>query len=277
MFLKKPFHFNTSIKTHSFIGALLSFFILFIIFFLKPFDTGTSNFAFKTFYFLGYGIIPLITYLVIHLISIFFYEKTITWKLYKEIIFCLTFTTISVILAFLYTEIIINKKPERIFKINYLLGWFKIVFLGFGNLLFILTFFLRKKYVVKKLKGKIKEPTKNELINNIRIFGSLKKDSFLIDITKLVYIKSEDNYVTLFFFEDNLLKEKLFRSTLVNIKKQLPSFLKIHRSYIVNPEFIISLKGNKQNAKLYLKSIDYALPVSIPFFKSIHTFLNSKS
>lgn len=277
MFLKKSFPYNTSIKLHTFLGIALSFFILFIIFFLKPFDTGTSNFPYKTLYFLGFGIIVFLNYLTLHLISIFFYKKTNNWKIYKEIVFCLFFVIISTTIAFCYTEGIINKKPERIFNINYFLSWFKVVFLGFGNLLFILTILLRKKYAITSIKNKIEVFSEDEFIKKIRIFGSLKKDSFLIKTTNLAYVKAENNYVTLFYFDNDLLKEKLFRSTLTNIKKQLPFFLKIHRSYIVNPKFIISLKGNKQNAKLYLKNIDYTLPVSIPFFKSVAIFLNSKS
>jgi len=277
MFLKEAFSYKTSIKLHTLIGFALGCFILFIIFFLKPFDTGTSTLPFKTFYFIGYGIIIFLTYLILHLISIIYYTKTRNWKLYKEFIFCLIFVAVSIILAFYYTEIIINKKLERIFNVKYFFAWFKIVFLGFGIILFIPTIILRRKYSNTIVKSKIEQLPNEDIIEKIRIFGSLKKDSFLVKKTNLIYVKADNNYVTLFYFENNLLKEKLLRSTLTNIKKQLPSFIKIHRSYIVNPDFIISLKGNKQNAKLYLKNIDYTLPVSIPFFKSIHTFLNNKS
>ena len=96
-----------------------------------------------------------------------------------------------------------------------------------------------------------------------------------MDETNLVYVKSENNYVRIFYIEENSLKEKLLRNTLANIKKQLPSFIKIHRSYIVNPNFMLSLKGSKQNAKLYLKKTERSIPISQPFFETVNALFNN--
>ena len=87
-------------------------------------------------------------------------------------------------------------------------------------------------------------------------------------------MKSENNYVRIFYFEKNSLKEKLIRSSLSNIKNQLPLFIKINRSYIVNPNYMLSIKGNKQNAKLQLKVVEKTIPISLPFFKIVNTLLN---
>ncbi|MFK8059653.1 MAG: LytTR family transcriptional regulator DNA-binding domain-containing protein [Polaribacter sp.] len=271
MFLSKSFPYNISLKTHFFIGGILCVFILFIIFFLKPFDTGTSNFPYKTLYFIGFGLIAFFTYFLFHLVSIFYFKKTKIWQVFTEITFCFLFVITSIIIAFYYTEIIINKKPERVTNFNYLFVWFKVVFFGFGILLFISTISLRKRFSLKKSTPKLEELGDENSLKKMKIYGSLKKDSFLVNSVNLVYIKSENNYVTFFYFEDHLLKEKLLRSTLASIKKQLPFFIKIHRSYIVNPVFITSLKGNKQNAKLYLKNIEYTIPVSKPFFEDVNT------
>lgn len=259
MFLRKTFSYAKSLKIHASIGGLLTAFVLFVIYFLKPFDTGSSNFPFKNLYFLGYGIITFLSYLITHLFSIIYYKKTNTWRLFEELLFSLAFVSITIFLAFYYTEIIINDKPERITNINYVLGWFKIVFLGFGILLGCLGFILRSKMV----------KTREIATSQIQLFGSLKKDFLYVDTSNIVYLKSEDNYVNVFYFEKNKLKTKLLRSTLTNMVKQLPSFLKVHRSYIVNTNFILALKGNKQNAKLYLKDIDYQIPVSTTFFDEV--------
>lgn len=198
------------------------------------------------------------------------------WKFFEEIIFCLVFIIVSIIVAFFYTEIIINKNPERL-NLNHFIGWFEAIFLGFGILLFIPTILLRKRYTRTYLKNKLEDLGKESLIKikNITISGSLKKESFMVDETTLVYIKSENNYVSIFYFKENSLKEKLLRNTLANIKKQLPSFIKIHRSYIVNPNFILSLKGSKQNAKLYLKKVERSIPIAQPFFETVTTIFNN--
>lgn len=214
-----------------------------------------------------------ITYIIMHLFSNIYYKNSKIWKLFEEIIFCFVFITTVIIIAFFYTEIIINKNPERV-NLNHFLGWFKVIFLGFGTLLLITTILLRRQYGKAELKIETEGPITEDTIKNITIFGSLKKESFLVDETSLVYVKSENNYVRIFYFEENSLKEKLLRSTLSSIRKQLPLFIQIHRSYIVNPEFILSLKGSKQNAKLYLKKTDRNIPISQPFFETVNTLLN---
>ncbi len=208
-----------------------------------------------------------------HLFSNIYYKNTKIWKLFEEIIFCFVFITTVIIIAFFYTEIIINKNPERV-NLNHFLGWFKVIFLGFGTLLLITTILLRRQYGNAELKIETEGPITEDTIKNSTIFGSLKKESFLVDETSLVYVKSENNYVCIFYLEENSLKEKLLRSTLSSIKQQLPLFVQIHRSYIVNPEFILSLKGSKQNAKLYLKKIDRNIPISQPFFNIVNTLVN---
>lgn len=275
MFLNKSFPYSTSYRLHVIIGISIGIFVLFILFFLEPFNSGNTDFSFRTIYFIAYGIITFVTYFILHLFSILYYKSTGIWKLFEEIIFCLFFIVTSIIVAFFYTEIVINKKPERL-NLDHFLGWFEAIFLGFGILIFITTILIRKRYSGTNLKNNLEnlEKKKSSIAKNITITGSLKNESFLVDQTNLVYVKSENNYVRIFYFDENLVKEKLLRSTLTNIKKQLPSFIKIHRSYIVNPNFIISLKGSKQNAKLYLKKIENSIPVSQSYFERVTTLFN---
>lgn len=274
MLLNKDFPYNISSRVHVFIGICLNFFVLFIIFFLKPFNSGSSNFPFKTIYLINYGIITFVSYFITHCFSVLYYKKKELWKLFEEIIFCLIFIIISIAIGFFYTEIGINKKPERL-NLNYFIGWFKTIFLGFGILLFFSAILLRKKYTKTDLKNKLKVTENEKTINSrkIKLTGSLKKEAFIISKTNLIYIKSENNYVRIFYFEDNLLKEKLFRSSLSNIHQQLSLFIKVHRSYIVNPNHILTLKGNKQNAKLYFEKINHNIPISQPFYDMVNSYL----
>jgi len=275
MFLNKPFPYNTSARIHIFIGVTLGIFVLFILFYLEPFNSGNSKFSYKTLYLSVFGVITFTTYFVIHLLSILYYKSKKIWKLFEENIFCLTFIVTSIIIAFFYTEIIINKNPERL-NLSHFLDWFETIFLGFGILLSIPTILLRKHYTRTVFKNEVESFENREPIHtkNITIYGSLKKESFSVDEKNLVYLKSENNYVSLFYFEENSLKEKLLRSTLANIAKQLPLLIKIHRSYMVNPNFILSIKGSKQNAKLYLKKADRSIPVSQYFYEPVYTQFN---
>ncbi len=223
-----------------------------------------------------YGFIVFFSYFITHLLSLLYYKSAQIWKVFEEIIFSVIFIFLAIIIGFYYTEFIINKNPERI-NLPHFLGWFKTILFSFGILLFILTFYLRRKYTAKDLKNENINSQTNIVSEsrNITITGSLKKDFFVVDEANMVYVKSENNYVLISYFEDDLIKEKLLRSTLANIEKQLPSFIKTHRSYIVNPDFFLSLKGSKQNSKLNLKNTGLSIPVSETYFEAVNSLSNS--
>lgn len=193
------------------------------------------------------------------------------WKWIEELIFCLFFITIAIIIAFFYTEVIINKKPERLTLILFL-NWFKILFLGFGVIMLVVALLLRNYY--NSMNNVISEKKESVEKSEINLKGTLKKELFSVEETSIVYVRSEDNYAYIYYVEEELLKEKMLRNTLTNIEKQLSSLIKAHRSYLINPDFIILLKGNAQNAKLQLKNVEGYIPVSKTYFESVKTTIN---
>jgi DNA-binding LytR/AlgR family response regulator len=89
------------------------------------------------------------------------------------------------------------------------------------------------------------------------------KDSYKwvkIDLLKLLYIKAEDNYLSL--AEPG--KQTLVRMTMQEIMKKLPSnFLRVHKSYIVNTMLIDDLESYK------LSICGATIPVAKPFMEDL--------
>ena len=198
MTLGKSFPYTVSLRIHTLIGGALGVFILFILFFLESHNSGSFHFPYKSLYLLGYGMITCLTYVALYLLSTFVYIKNDLWRVFDEILFCCVFIVISILVAFFYTELIINNNPDRV-NLAHFINWFQVVFLGYGPLLFIATILLRKTYT--------------------QLDASYKKEFLQVNESDLIYVKSESNYVRIFYFEDNIQKEKLLRSTLTNIKK----------------------------------------------------------
>ncbi|WP_109097159.1 LytTR family DNA-binding domain-containing protein [Aquimarina sp. AU58] len=272
MHLNKSCPYSISFRYHFLIAAILGIIVVFIIVFLHPLGSNNFTSPFKTLYFTGYGIIVFFTYLIAVIFSNGYYLRFKIWKWIEELIFCLFFIIIAIIIAFFYTEVIINKKPERLTLILFL-NWFKMVFLGFGVIMFVVTVLLRNYY--KSMNNVISEKRKPAVEQSkIKLKGTLKKELFSVEETSIVYVRSEDNYVYIYYVEEELLKEKMLRNTLTNIEKQLSSLIKAHRSYLINPDFIILLKGNAQNAKLQLKNIEDYIPVSKTYFASVKNTIN---
>jgi len=93
----------------------------------------------------------------------------------------------------------------------------------------------------KKIQQIIKEHANEDTLQI-----ELKDRSRLLKInsSEIYYIESDGNYVRLYLKEKNY----LHRQTLQSLDDQLTSFLRIHRSILVNPDFVKDIKytGNNQ-------------------------------
>jgi len=275
MFLNNDFPYIKSFRNHLIIAIILGLFVDFIVIFLQPYGAGLNEFPYKTLYFIGYGIVNFLIYLVTYLVFNRYYQKTKKWKWAEELFFTFCYVFIMIFVAKLYTELAINKNPSRI-NLTYVIGWYKTVFPGFGILLIVITIILHQ-YIGKENSTNVTIKRINEKANDnsltITIHSSLKKESLTILQESIAYIESEDNYVHIYFYKNNSLEQKMLRNTLKNIQKQLPFLVKTHRSFIVNPKYILHLKGNSQNAKLYLKSIQNTIPISKTYYENIKNYI----
>ncbi len=265
MFINKAFPYSTSFRNHFLIASILSFVVVFILVFLQPFGANNFNHPYKHLYFIGYGIISIVVYLVVYLLSRLYYINFKRWKWSEELIFSFLYVTIAIIIAFFYTELMINKRSNFMI-FSFFIKWFRFIFLGFGIILSALSIFLRLYYGKKKEERKMhKSDNKEKVVVN----STLKKESFSVLPEDIVYIKSEDNYVNIYYIEEEELQKKVIRNTLSSLHKQLNHLIKVHRSYLINPIFIISIEGNAQKGSIHLKYIEEKLPVSKTYFDAV--------
>ncbi|WP_299212078.1 LytTR family DNA-binding domain-containing protein [uncultured Dokdonia sp.] len=255
MFLNTPFPFIKSFRYHFLIGITLGVFTAFLIIFLEPMGANNYSNPYKNLYFTGYGAIVFLSYLFFVFLSNIYMHFLNVWKWLEEILFLFLFISTGIVVAFFYTEIFINKSTERL-HLDGFLWWYKSMFLGFGIITGILMIVLRRYYGTRTLVSEKIDSSgsfKNEeMAEKMILKGVLKKDFFKCVPDHILFIKSEDNYVIVYYITPQGTKEKMLRSTLKHIQNQLPDFLKVHRSFIVNPKHIKELKGNAQNAKLYV-------------------------
>ncbi|MEO1654426.1 MAG: LytTR family DNA-binding domain-containing protein, partial [Bacteroidota bacterium] len=67
-----------------------------------------------------------------------------------------------------------------------------------------------------------------------------KYESIHLYFSNLIYIKSADNYVEVYYLENDQLKKKLIRHNLKHIKVDFPQLIQTHRSYLINPAHFIA-------------------------------------
>jgi len=77
----------------------------------------------------------------------------------------------------------------------------------------------------------------------IQLSGSNKLDILRLRPDQLIALSAANNYVTVYYLEEDTLRKKLLRSTLTKMQKEVPQLLRVHRSYLINPHHFLEWKG----------------------------------
>lgn len=90
-------------------------------------------------------------------------------------------------------------------------------------------------------------------------FLKVKEEDSHINIPeeRIVHIKAEGNYVSIFYLaDDRSLNRSVVRDTLANVERSLAenaSFVRCHRSHLVNVDMVNGIIGNSLNKKLVMQ------------------------
>ena len=98
-----------------------------------------------------------------------------------------------------------------------------------------------------------------------------------IESENVRYAEAMQNYVTVWFLENEELKKEVLRATISSIEEQLSecSVIRCHRSYLVNVDAIENVSGNAQGLRLKLRDIPQEeVPVSRSFISEIRAILD---
>ena len=101
--------------------------------------------------------------------------------------------------------------------------------------------------------------------------GEGNKDQITLSISNFLYGIAQDNYVELYYVEQNELKKFLIRSYLNNLVESInnPVIVRCHRSYMVNLFHVQSIKHANNAMLLYLSPFDSPIRVSKSYKGSV--------
>ncbi len=107
--------------------------------------------------------------------------------------------------------------------------------------------------------------------NLLTIYAENQSEWLKIRPADLIFLESADNYVSIFYKEQNQVQKKLLRSTLTKVADQIsqPFIQRCHRSYMLNLHQIKYVNGNSRGLQLQLLDADKIIPVSRKYVKSI--------
>ncbi|UII31057.1 LytTR family transcriptional regulator [Fulvivirga ulvae] len=257
--LRKSYRYVKPWKTKLWISLLFFMGISFVLLFLEPFKTGES----PKMLILGYCLCVLLAYSIV-LVSeslIFYFLKR--WTLRDESLMYILFFLLSALGVYWYDLVVIK---EQTYYWSSLFSFTGRVTLPFAILFLPVIGWLRHYY------GSLYELSEQY---QVVIKGNVKSDVLEMDWRKILYARSSDNYVIIkYITESEVLKETLLRSTLSQVEEQLPDLLKCHRSYLINPLYLVAVEGNQKKAFLKLDKLEEEIPLSKTYYAGIKALLN---
>lgn len=107
--------------------------------------------------------------------------------------------------------------------------------------------------------------------------GNLK---ISVNISNLLYIESEDNYIKVHYTTQGKLRSHLVRCKIKTIEEKFSGsgrLIRCHRSYVVNPNKIKEMRKDMNNYSIILdENGTDPIPVSKKYFESFRSFLKSE-
>jgi len=115
-----------------------------------------------------------------------------------------------------------------------------------------------------ELNKKLKD---NKLIQEkiVHFNSDYQKDSLAVKISLLLFIRSANNYIEVFWKDGETIKNQMVRCSMLSaeeILKEHKFIIKCHRSFIVNVKYIVRIEGNSQGYRLFFDNINFPIPVS---------------
>jgi hypothetical protein len=252
-----------------FISGILAAIVICILIFLQPFDTYTSDVSYKNLKLVGYAFCIMIPILILHFFENYWFKKNNEkWLLYQEFfILTLGFFFIS-ILSYFYNTYIVN---DLKMNAGYILEWIKEFGAPFIPIFIPLWVYLRFRFSKVIIKS---PPIKSQSIVNIQ--GHNQNETLSFKEKDFVMAKSQANYVDIYYLKENQLQKEMIRYTISGLLELIPTAQQIHRSYLVNPEMILNIKGNTRKGSVSLNYIEEEVPISPKHFIGVKTYLQNR-
>ncbi|AWV97106.1 LytTR family DNA-binding domain-containing protein [Arcticibacterium luteifluviistationis] len=273
MALKKTIAYTHKWKHTVFIALLLGMVLPLLLITLEPFDTSNS-FSYKYLILSGYAFCITLPILLVHPIENYTYKiQSNRWFIINECVYIFVTLLLILVFSFFYHFYVVSGLSK--FNSSSIFHFIKTFGLPFIPLIVPLWLYLRSKYGVIEVPLYNKESATKT--NNVTIYGDNKTETLTISESDFIYAQAQQNYVDLYYKSAEGTKQKNFRSTLSNIMRQLPNGWQVHRSYLVNLDYLISVEGNSRKRYIIISNTEETIPISQKYYDALSKRLSKSS
>jgi len=260
------FGWKSLLIRHFFIGAFIAFFLIGF----QPFGTADVQMPNKSLYLSGYGWITFIVFSLLYLIlpKIFtgwFNEEE--WKVWKEIVLVLFALSITFFCCYCYLGWLFGlpfsfKTFFQFYPRAFSLSIFPCVVIALSHYIYQLK---KHQTIATAFNEQIDAHNTTTVVSTLSFNDENDREDLTIPKDRLLFLKAANNYVEVYYLDDNKVKMHLLRNRLSKLEEQLSDkrIIRCHRSYLVNLDKAERITGNAQGYKLHFPfTAEYVVPVS---------------
>jgi len=268
--------FNYSLRVYFWTSLGVYFFILFF----QPFVLNYQDFNNRLLYISGFSIITFVSLVLFFIVLPWIFPTLLTPRKHETRVFvlinCLAWLFCSAGFTFYMHFVgVIEMSMYIVFKIS-LLCFVPIIILAIireNESLRHQLHTLRENNI--RLNMMVQEQA-TDPTETMPFISDNKSESIELHPQDVLLIRSADNYIEIVYKQDNAYKQKLIRTTLKGIEKQLKSyteFVRCHRTCIINTRYIIKLTHGYSGYGLKIHEYDKEIPVSRQYLMAIRDVL----
>jgi hypothetical protein len=239
---------------------LFGMFIFLFLYLFKPFGLSQLKPVQQLLLTLGFGLVTSSVLIIFK----YLLEPVVTrknWTLGKSLLWVLFIASSIGVANYFYITIIFHQL--FVFKYLILSIWTAILV---GSIPVTISYIIAYNRIYKSaLKEASIQPDKVLWEDEIIIRAGNPKNCFRINPVNVVYLCSNDNYVTVVTIKEGVVSKAHLRGTLKAAESELKknvSFIRCHKCFIVNSVYADHITGNIQNLKIRLTIPGLEIPVS---------------
>jgi hypothetical protein len=261
----KSYPFNDDLKYNSKVIFFISIGVFAFLWLFQPFEIGFLPVRQKYYLMMGFGFITFMT-LSFYLLFIpsFFPKKfsSAVWSIKKEILWNSWILFTILVGYFFYTRWLGVMKFDFYTVIKLVLT----ATLPISILIIVNHNRMLRSHL--KLADELNKKLKEHKLYQERIIhfvSDYQKDSLALKVSALIFIRSANNYIEVFWKEGDTIKNQMVRCSITSAEETVKEYkfiFKCHRSFLVNINCIERFEGNSQGYKLFFENIGFSIPVS---------------
>ncbi len=275
--LKQPYLIKDSVADKLRISFVYGLFVALFLLMFQPFGISTMESGVVEVCFM-FGLITFVSMIVLNIIIAPFFPSYFAehkWNTGKEIIWTLV-NILSIGLANAAYSSYLN---DNSLSLKYILIFEFYTFMVSVLPITFIIIYQESKYARKY--NELSSDINKKLIahanpkSTIKIDSQNQNEKLEINSSDLLFIKSADNYIEVYYLESGEVRNSMLRNTLKSVEEVFTNnenIIRCHKSYLVNLQYVNNVSGNAQGYKLHQDFTDIPIPVS----RKLNDFVKEK-